>query len=74
MAVLPQSMEQLDLQDTAGSLKVLQDYIRYMAEQLEFTIGNLSKSQRVLEARTASNLSKAQQALEARIEAQEKRA
>lgn len=44
MAVLPESMDKLNVQDVPGSLSKLQDYIRYMGERLEFSFHNLGKT------------------------------
>jgi peptidoglycan hydrolase CwlO-like protein len=44
MAVLPESMDRLDVQDTEGSLSKVQDYIRYMGERIEFSFRNMTKT------------------------------
>lgn len=44
MAVFPESMERLDPEDTTGSLKILDEYIRYMGERIEFGMRNMTKS------------------------------
>lgn len=43
MAVLPESMDRLDVQDPAGSLEVLENYIRYMGERIEFSVRNVTR-------------------------------
>lgn len=44
MAVFPENMERLDLNDTRGSLATIQDYIRYMTERIEFSMRNMTKT------------------------------
>ena len=44
MAVLPESMEQIDPENPAESLKILDEYIRYMGERIEFGMRNMTKS------------------------------
>lgn len=44
MAVLPESMDRLDVQDTEGSLSKVQEYIRYMGERIEFSFRNMTKT------------------------------
>lgn len=44
MAVFPESMERLDPEDPAGSIKTLDEYIRYMGERIEFGMRNMTKS------------------------------
>lgn len=44
MAVLPESMDKLNLQDVEGSLSVIQEYIRYMGERIEFSFRNMTKT------------------------------
>lgn len=36
MAVFPEQMDKLDLNDPVGSLRRVENYIRYMAERMEF--------------------------------------
>lgn len=43
-AVLPESMDKLDLQDTAGSLGIIEQYIRYMGERIDFAMRGMGKS------------------------------
>lgn len=43
MAVFPEQMDRLNLQDTTGSLQKIENYIRYMAERMEFSSSNTSK-------------------------------
>ena len=44
MAVLPESMEQIDPENPAESLKILDEYIRYMGERIEFGMRNMTKN------------------------------
>lgn len=44
MAVLPESMEQIDPENPVESLKILDEYIRYMGERIEFGMRNMTKS------------------------------
>ena len=44
MAVLPESMNRLDPSDAGGSLAILENYIRYMGERLEFAMGNMTRT------------------------------
>lgn len=44
MAVLPESMDKLNVQDTAGSLSIIENYIRYMGERIEFSNRNMTKT------------------------------
>lgn len=43
MAVLPENMDRLDKDNVAGSLSVLENYIRYMGERIEFSMGNVTR-------------------------------
>lgn len=43
MAVLPESMDRLDRENVAGSLSVLENYIRYMGERIEFSMQNVTR-------------------------------
>lgn len=43
MAVLPESMDRLDPNDPAGSLSILENYIRYMGERIEFSLRNVTR-------------------------------
>ena len=43
MAVFPEQMDRLNLEDTTGSLQKIENYIRYMAERMEFSSSNTSK-------------------------------
>ena len=52
MAVLPESMNKLDLQDSPGSLSRIENYIRYMSERIEFAMSNMGRN--VGEAGTSS--------------------
>ena len=44
MAVLPESMDRLDVNDAPGSFAKIQDYIRYMGERIEFSMRNMTKT------------------------------
>lgn len=44
MAVLPESMNKLDLNDTPGSLARLENYINYMGERIEFAMSNMTRN------------------------------
>lgn len=44
MAVLPESMDKLDAEDTAGSLSIIENYIRYMGERIEFSLRNVTRN------------------------------
>lgn len=44
MAVLPESMNKLDLNDVPGSLSRLENYINYMGERIEFSMTNVTRN------------------------------
>ena len=44
MAVLPESMDRLNVQDVPKSLSIIQEYIRYMGERIEFSFRNMTKT------------------------------
>lgn len=44
MAVLPESMDRLNIDDSRASLSVIENYIRYMGERIEFAIRNTTKA------------------------------
>ena len=44
MAVLPESMDQIDPESPSESIKILDEYIRYMGERIEFGMRNMTKS------------------------------
>lgn len=44
MAVFPENMNRLDPGDVPGSLCTLENYIRYMAERLEFSTQNMTRN------------------------------
>lgn len=44
MAVLPESMDRLNVEDTKASLAIVENYIRYMGERIEFSLRNVTKS------------------------------
>lgn len=43
-AVFPEQMNKLDMNDTAGSLRTIESYIRYMTERMEFSNRNTARS------------------------------
>lgn len=43
MAVFPERMKPLDPNNPEESLKIIEDYLRYMTERLEFTHSNDNK-------------------------------
>lgn len=44
MAVFPESMNKLDVNDTTGSLNRIENYIRYMTERVEFAMRNMTRN------------------------------
>lgn len=44
MAVFPESMDRLDLNDTTGSLRRIENYVHYMRERMEFAAKNINRS------------------------------
>ena len=44
MAVFPENMDKLDVQDPAQSLSIVEKYIGYMSERIEFAIRNVTKN------------------------------
>mgnify|MGYP002545181617 CR=1 FL=1 len=44
MAIFDKELNHLDLQDAAGSLRTLENYISYMRERLEFNNSNLTRT------------------------------
>lgn len=44
MAVFPENMDKLNVQDPAASLSVIENYIRYMGERIEFSMRNMTKT------------------------------
>lgn len=44
MAVFPQNMKLIDPEDTEGSIRELDRYIRYMTEQVEFAMQNTTRT------------------------------
>ncbi len=44
MAVLPENMDKLDVEDAPSSLAVIENYIRYMGERIEFAMRNVTKN------------------------------
>lgn len=44
MAVFPESMDKLDVNNPASSLGIIENYIRYMAERMEFSMRNMTKT------------------------------
>ena len=43
MAIFPEQMDRLDTSDTAGSLRQIEAYIRYMTERVEFSNRNMTR-------------------------------
>lgn len=43
-AVLPESMDKLDPRDTSGSLRTMEQYIRYMAERIDFAVRGMNRN------------------------------
>lgn len=44
MAVLPESMNRIDPQNTEESLRIIDQYIRYMSERIEFSQSQMTKT------------------------------
>ena len=44
MAVLPESMNKIDVKDTEKSLSTLENYIRYMGERIEVAMRNVTRN------------------------------
>lgn len=44
MAVFPESMDPIEPEDPARSLRTLDEYVRYMTERIEFGMRNMTKS------------------------------
>ena len=44
MAVFPESMDKLNTDDVRSSLPVMENYIRYMSERVEFAMRNMTKN------------------------------
>lgn len=44
MAVFPESMNRLDPQNVPKSLDIVENYIRYMTERMEFSTSKMTKS------------------------------
>lgn len=44
MAVFPENMDKLNVQDPTASLSVIENYIRYMSERIEFSMRNMTKT------------------------------
>ena len=44
MAVFPESMYRLDAQNVPKSLEIVENYIRYMTERMEFSTSKMTKS------------------------------
>ena len=51
MAVFPEGMNKLDANDVRGSLAMMENYIRYMSERMEFTMHNMQKQLNALSER-----------------------
>ena len=46
VGVFPQRMDRVDPSDPAGSLRMMEDYIRYMTERVEFSVTNHARNLR----------------------------
>lgn len=44
MAVFPESMNRLDAKNVPKSLEIVENYIRYMTERMEFSTSKMTKS------------------------------
>ena len=44
VAVFPESMDKLNTDDARGSLTIIENYIRYMGERVEFAMRNMTKN------------------------------
>lgn len=44
MAVFPESMDPIEPEDPARSLRTLDEYVRYMTERIEFGMRNMTKN------------------------------
>lgn len=44
MAVLPENMDRLNPDDVRSSLSIIENYIRYMGERIEFSMRNVTKT------------------------------
>ena len=44
MAVLPENMDKLNVDDAKSSLAIIENYIRYMGERIEFSMRNMTKT------------------------------
>lgn len=44
MAVFPESMDKLDVQESEKSFAIIEKYIAYMGERIEFAIRNVTKN------------------------------
>lgn len=44
MAVLPENMDKLNVEDSKTSLGIIENYIRYMGERIEFSMRNVTKT------------------------------
>lgn len=43
-AVLPENMDKLNVKDVRSSLSIIENYIRYMGERIEFSMRNMTKT------------------------------
>ena len=58
MAVFPEGMNKLNANDVRGSLAIMENYIRYMSERMEFTMYNMQKQLNAMSERIESLESK----------------
>ncbi len=56
MAVLPESLGPISREDIRQGIQVLERYIRYMRERLEFAIGNMVRSTQSMEERVTHRI------------------
>lgn len=56
MAVLPESLGPISREDIRQGIQVLERYIRYMRERLEFAIGNMVRSTQGMEERVTRRI------------------
>ena len=43
-AVLPENMDKLNVEDVRSCLSIIENYIRYMGERIEFSMRNMTKN------------------------------
>lgn len=70
MAVLPESMDRLNVEDSKASLSIIENYIRYMCERIEFSTRNMTKT---VSAAGVSSAEISVQSMQEQLDALEKR-